>query len=237
MNSRTALVAVTREKQATAELVAHQPFPIGRDTRPLHAEQCEALLTATCEWTESIPSFLFRNIALRDGGGCYSQLKEIAQQEFHSTTSGQGTFPATQFADFLEAAYRSGLLTKNFISPNGDIYSPDRVAMYEISPSAHAILAQHISTDIEARAATVPTIAEIDISHLREELAPILEHLHQRGPSVRDSMIDILTRSASDDEVQTQWDRFEDLIDQGIEQKILSQEESKLGASVLSIVT
>jgi hypothetical protein len=50
-------------------------------------------------------------------------------------------------------------------------------------------------------------------------------------------MLDTLTRAASDDEVQTQWDRFEDLIDQGISQGILSQQEDKLGAFVLAIVT
>ena len=237
MTGRTALVPVTREQQAKAELVAHQPFPIGRDTRPLHNEQSEALLTATCEWTDSIPSFLFRNIALQDAGSCFSQLKDIAQREFYSATSGGGAFPVAQFADFLEAAYRSGLLAKNFISPSGDIYSPDRIAMYEISPSAHALLANHNSANIEVRIATAPTMSEIEIHDLREQLAPVLDHLQQRGPSVRDTMLDTLTRAASDDEVQTQWDRFEDLIDQGISQGILSQQEDKLGAFVLAIVT
>ena len=236
MNSRTTLVEVTRAKQANAERVAHQPFPIGRDTRPLHVEQAQALLMTGCEWTSSPPSFLFRHTALQDGGACYTQLKENAEREFFSANPEEPAFPTFRFADFLEAAYRSGLLTKNFTSPNGDIYSPDRVVMYEIAPSAHALLAQHIPAEIEARIEATPSISEIDNSRVREQLTPVVEYLREHGPSVRDTMLDALTRSSSDDEVQAEWDRLEDTIDEGIKVGILSQEENSLGAFLLTIV-
>jgi hypothetical protein len=235
MPSDTALVAVKR-REAKAELVEHRPFPIGHDTRPLNAEQIEALLTSPCEWTQSIPSFLFRNIALQPGGGCYSDLKEVAEREFLSAPFGEETFPFTQFADFLEVAYRSGLLTKNYIAPNGDIHSRIRVAMYEISPNAHELLARHTSAEIEGRAASVPTISEADTSHVREQLSPVIEYLNAHGPSVRDTMLEALTLSTPDGELDAQLERYEALIDQGIELRLLSQQENKLGAYILSVL-
>lgn len=236
MSERTALVTVNRERTASAEMVAHMPFPVGRDTRPLHPEQSEALLTSSCEWTDSIPSFTFRNIALREGGGTYQQLKHVAEREFLSGSFGGGTFPTCQFADFLETGYRSGLLTKNVVSPNGDIQSPDRITLYEISPHAQELLAQHIPAAVEARAESVPTPSAADTAQLQEHLAPVLEYIRERGPSVRDSMLESLTSSVSNDEVQDAWDRLEDLIDQGIAQGLLTQEENKLGAYVVSLV-
>jgi hypothetical protein len=50
-------------------------------------------------------------------------------------------------------------------------------------------------------------------------------------------MLDTLTRSASDDTVQTAWDHLEDAIDEGLKLGILSQREDRLGARVLSITT
>ncbi len=236
MTGRSALVAVTREKQANAALVAHQPFPIGLDTRPLHLEQSEALLTSPCMWTTSIPSFLFRHIAQQDGGASFGQLKESAEREFLTDNPDEVTFPVFRLADFLESAYRCGLLAKNFVSPNGDEYSPHRLVLYDITPSAQALLAHHAPLDIERKANTIPVLPDADIHSARENIAPVFDYLKKRGPSVRDTMLDNLTRALPDDVVQAHWDRLEDAIDQGIKLGMISQEEDRLGAYVLSIL-
>lgn len=236
MTGRQALGAVNREKHAVAELVAHQPFPTGLDTRPLNVEQSEALLTAASDWTASVPSFLFKHIARRDGGACFTELKGIAEREFLSANPEECAFPVFRLADFLEAAYRSGLIAKNFIAPNGDIYSPNRMVMYEIAPEAQSLLAHYAPTEVETRAETPPTAPVLDTTRIRERLSPIIEHLTERGPSVRDMMLDTLTESAPDETVQTEWDRLEEIIDEGIRAGILAQEENPIGAHILSLV-
>jgi hypothetical protein len=140
-----------------------------------------------------------------------------------------------QFSDFLEQGYRSGLLVKNHLSPNGDIYSQERVVMFEIAFNAQPLLARYTPGEIEKRADDIPSVSEVDTQHLRERLAPVLEYLSQRGPHLRDTMLEELTQDASDDTVQDRWDSFEDLIDQGIEAAILSQETNRLGGKVVSL--
>ena len=236
MTGRPALVAVNREKHAVAALVAHQPFPTGLDTRPLHAEQSEALLTGPSAWTTSIPSFLFQHIARRDGGACFTELKEIAEREFFANNPEESAFPVFRLADFLEAAYRAGLIAKNFIAPNGDIYSPNRMVMYEIAPEAQSLLAHYAPAEVETKAETRPTLPDLDTSRIRERLSPVIEHLTARGPSVRDMMLDALTQSTPDETVQREWDRLEEIIDEGIRAGILSQEENTIGAHILTLV-
>jgi hypothetical protein len=237
MTGRQALVEVTREKHATAVLAAHQPFPVGLDTRPFNIEQSEALLTSPCDWTKSVPSFLFRHIAQRDGGACFTELKQNAEREFLSNNPTEWGFPVFRLADFLESAYRCGLLAKNFIAPNGDIYSPHRTLMYEIASDAQALLAQYAPAEIDKRADTIPSLPEAGRAHAPAQLEPVVDYLKEHGPSVRDTMLDTLTRSASDDTVQTAWDHLEDAIDEGLKLGILSQREDRLGARVLSITT
>jgi hypothetical protein len=235
MPSHQAPVAVSREKHASAALAAHQPFPVGLDSRPLLLEQSEALLTSPCDWTTSVPSFLFREIAQRDGGACFTELKQSAERDFLSDHPDERAFPVFRLADFLEVAYRSGLLAKNFVAPNGDIYSPHRILMYEIASDARALLAHHAPVDIERKADVVPALTEIETRHAREQLAPVLDYLTEHGSSVRDTMLDTLTCEASNDTVQAEWDRLEDAIEQGIQLGIISQEENRLGAQVLRI--
>ena len=237
MVDHSALVAVKRETQASAVRVAHQPLPIGLDTRPFRADHCADLLTAPCEWTNSAPSFLFRNIALRDGGASYTQLKEIAEQELLSSNPHETTFPVSRFADFLESAYRLGLLAKNYISPSGDIYSSERVVKYEISPSAQALLAQHAPAEVAHKAETTPAAPEVDTSLVRARLEPVIGYLTDHGPTIRDTMVDVLTQSESDDNLDAAWQRLEELIDEGIVSGIIDREEDRLGAQVLSLVT
>jgi hypothetical protein len=107
--------------------------------------------------------------------------------------------------------------------------------MYEIAPEAQSLLAHYIPAEIEKRAETPPTLPELDTSLIRERLSPIIDHLKERGPSVRDTMLNTLTQSASDETVQTEWDRLEDVIDEGIRAGILSQDENTLGAHILSL--
>lgn len=235
MTGRSALVAVTREKQASAVLAAHQPFPTGLDTRPLNHEHCEALLTSPCDWTKSVPSFLFRHIAQRNGGACFTELKEHAAKEFLSDNPTECAFPVFRLAEFLEEGYRSGLLSKHWIAPNGDIYSPHRILNYEIASEAQALLAHHAPAEIARKAETVPALTDADTRLAREQLAPVLAYLTEHGSSVRDIMLDNLTSEASNDTVQTEWDRLEDAIEQGIQLGIISQEENKLGAKVLYV--
>jgi hypothetical protein len=235
MTNSPALVAVNREKQATAKLVAHKPLPFGIDTRPLHIERSTELLTSPSEWTKSLPSFLFRHIAQRDGGACFTQLKQLAEQEYVADHPDEWSFPVFRLAEFLEAGYRSGLLAKNFTSPKGDIYSPQRVVMYEITSDAQALLAHHAPADIEKKADKTPSISDSDTSHAQEDLAPVLDYLKAHGPSVRDTMLDKLTQAASDDAVQSVWERLEDLIDEGVTLGLLLQEEDRLGAYIVSL--
>ena len=235
MTGRSALVTVTREKQASAVLAAHQPFPVGLDARPFNHEHSEALLTSPCDWTKSVPSFLFRHIAQRDGGACFRELKENAEREFSSDNPGECGFPVFRLADFLETAYRSGLLARHFIAPNGDIYSQDRIVRYEIASGAQALLAYHAPADIARKADIVPALNETDTRHARDQLAPVLAYLTEHGSSVRDIMLDNLTSEASNDAVQAEWDRLEDAIEQGIRLGIISQEENRLGAKMLSM--
>lgn len=237
MTGRQALVPVSRERHTSAVLEAHQPFPVGLDTRPFNHEYSEALLTSPCDWTTSVPSFLFRHIAQRDGGTCFTELKESAEREFRSDNPAEFGFPVFRLADFLNDAYRSGLLAKNFIAPNGDIYSKDRILRYEIAPDAQALLAYHAPADIDRKAEIVPALTDADTRHAREHLAPVLAYLTEHGSSVRDTMLDTLTCEASNDTVQAEWDRLEDAIEQGIQLGIISQEEDRLGAKILSLAT
>ena len=237
MTGRSSLVAVTREKQASAVLAAHEPFPVGLDTRPLNHEHSEALLTSPRDWTKSVSSLLFRHIAQRDGGACFTELKEHAAKEFLSSNPTECAFPVFLLADFLEEAYRSGLLSKHWIAPNGDIYSPHRMLRYEIAPDAQALLAHHAPADIARKAEIVPALTDVDTRHAREQIAPVLAYLAEHGSSVRDIMLDNLTSEASNDTVQAEWDRLEDAIEQGIRLGIISQEENRLGAKMLSMVT
>lgn len=237
MTGRPALVEVTRKQHASEALAAHQPFPVGLDTRPLYIEQSEALLTSPCDWTKSVASFLFRHIAQRDGGACFTELKQNAEREFLSDNPDEWAFPVFRLADFLESAYRCGLLAKNFLAPNGDIYSPHRILKYEIASDAQALLAQYAPAEIDKRADTIPSLPEAGRVHAPEQLEPVVDYLKEHGPTVRDTMLDTLTRSASDDTVQTAWDLLEDAIDEGLKLGILSQREDRLGARILSITT
>jgi len=237
MVDQSAFAAVKRETQASAVRVAHQPLPIGLDTRPFRADHCADLLTAPCEWTNSAPSFIFRNIALRDGGASYTQLKEIAEREYLSSNPHERTFPVERFASFLESAYRLGLLSMNFISPNGDIYSRERIVKYEISPYAQALLAQHAPAEVAHRAETTPAAPEVDTTLVRARLEPVIGYLTEHGATIRDTMVDALTQSESDDNLDAAWQRLEELIDEGIASGIIAREEDRLGAQVLSLVT
>jgi hypothetical protein len=236
MTGGPALVHVNPERRATTEVAAHQPLPIGPDTRPLNTSLCEALLGSRCEWTNSATSFLFRNIALHRGGASFPQLRAIAEREYHSNKPDSGAFPVRQFSEFLEEGYRSGLLVKNYLSPNGDIYSPERIVMFEIALNAQELLARYTPAEIEKRADDIPSVSEVDTQHLRERLTPVIEYLSQNGPHVRDTMLEDLTRNASDDTVEEMWGSLEDLIDQGIEAGILSQEGNRLGGKVVTLV-
>lgn len=237
MTGRQALVEVSREEHASVARAAHQPFPFGLDTRPLDVEESEALLTSSCDWTNSVSSFLYRHIAQRDGGASFTMLKESAQQDFLAGNLDGWSFSVFRLADFLEAAYRSGLLAKNSIAPNGDIYSPDRTLMYEIAPEAQALLARHTPNDVEKRADAIPSLPEVKPLCVPEQLEPVVTYLRERGPTAREDIVETLTQSASDDTVVAECDRLDDAIDEGIRLGILSQAQDRLGARVISIAT